>query len=361
MNNKHENTNQGLVTRKTHGIYTVKTNGTDYLCRISNKLRKELIYPKESNESLRRRVVAVRDISVVDPIAVGDFVEFKVAKEDGKGVIDQVLPRRNSMSRLGAGRKPVEQVIVANIDQALVVASSAFPKTHFFTIDRYLADATVSDIPAVIVVTKVDLCELADVRNEFKLYEDIGYRVIYTSSNENIGVDEVKELLLGKTSVMLGMSGVGKSSLLNAIEPGLGIKVREVHQKTGEGMHTTTHLEMHFLESGGGIIDTPGMREFGVWRAKKMDMANLFVEMRPYITNCQFGNSCSHLTEPGCGLLEAVSAGKVSESRYESFKKLTIGTEPVAKFHMRKKLSRHIENRVERNTEIMLERYESKE
>ena len=209
------NTMKGTVTRKTHGIYTVTADGGQYLCRISNKLRKELVYPIASNRSLRRRVVSVEDIKKVDPVAIGDDVEFKLGDDGVNGMIREILPRRNYMSRLGSGRKPIEQVIVANVDQAIVIASATYPKTNTFTIDRYLADAEMSKIPSVIIVTKTDLVDSDETKAEFAIYEDIGYSVVFTSSVDEVGIEDAKEELKGKRSVLLGRSGVGKSSLLN--------------------------------------------------------------------------------------------------------------------------------------------------
>lgn len=325
------NTMKGIVTRKTHGIYTVTADDGQYLCRISNKLRKELVYPIASNRSLRRRVVSVEDIKKVDPVAIGDDVEFKLGDDGVNGMIREILPRRNYMSRLGSGRKPIEQVIVANVDQAIVIASATYPKTNTFTIDRYLADAEMSKIPSVIIVTKTDLVNSDETKAEFAIYEDIGYSVVFTSSVDEVGIEDAKEELKGKRSVLLGRSGVGKSSLLNTIQPELGLKVREVHNKTGEGMHTTTHLEMYPLDIGGEIVDTPGMREFGLWRGTQMDWAELFPEMRSLIGKCRFGLACRHLSEPGCMVTEAVSEGRIAGTRYDSYRKLAETSEEALK------------------------------
>jgi ribosome biogenesis GTPase / thiamine phosphate phosphatase len=332
ISNTHErNTMKGTVTRKTHGIYTVTTDDGQYLCRISNKLRKELVYPIASNRSLRRRVVTVEEIKKVDPVAIGDDVMFKLGEDGVNGMIQEILPRKNYMSRLGSGRKPIEQVIVSNIDQAIIIASATYPKTNMFTIDRYLADAEMSKIPSVILVTKVDLVDREKIEKEFCIYKDIGYPVVFTSSIDEVGIDDAKDILMDKRSVLLGRSGVGKSSLLNAIQPELGLKVREVHNKTGEGMHTTTHLEMYSLDMGGEIVDTPGMREFGLWRCTEMDWADLFPEMRSLVDKCRFGESCRHVSEPGCAVIEAVSDGRIAVSRYESYCKLAETSEELLK------------------------------
>jgi ribosome biogenesis GTPase / thiamine phosphate phosphatase len=345
----------GIISRKTHGIYTVKNDDGEYLCRISNKLRKELVYPIASNKSLRRRVIEVKSIKKIDPVAIGDEVKFKLGTDEERGMIEEILPRRNSMSRLGAGRKPIEQVIVANIDQAVIVASATYPKTNLFTIDRYLADAEVSEITAVILVTKVDLVSIEDIKAEFAVYEKIGYKVVYTSSVDEVGIDDAREMLKDKRSVLLGMSGVGKSSLLNVIQPELGLRVREVHNKTGEGMHTTTHLEMFELDFGGEIVDTPGMREFGVWRGREMDWATLFPEMRPFLKDCKFGKGCRHLTEPGCAITEAVSDGRIAISRYRSYCRLANNSETTVKnIREGKKIDKRgeLNKRVDRESEI---------
>jgi ribosome biogenesis GTPase len=165
----------------------------------------------------------------------------------------------------------------------------------------------------------MDLVDENSFREDLRVYEEIGYPVVLTSAEGSTGLEEFKEAIKGKVSIFVGKSGVGKTSLLNAIQPGLGLRVREVSDVTGKGKHATSHLEMFELDFGGSVVDTPGMREFGLWKGEDFDMAYLFREMRPYIGQCKFGAGCSHTHEPGCAIKEAVEAGEISERRYESY------------------------------------------
>jgi ribosome biogenesis GTPase len=295
------------------------------VCAISNKLRKELIFPIADPTSFRRRVMAVEEIGMVDPVAVGDVVRYAVA-EDGSGLITEVLPRRSKLARLAAGGKPLEQVIVANVDQVVIVFAAAQPEPKWNLLDRYLVSAEASHLPPVICVTKLDLVrDGEELMHEVQTYRQIGYRVITTSTVSGEGIQEVKDVLTDRVSVLVGKSGVGKTSLLNAIETGLGLRVNEISRSTGKGKHTTTHLEMFPLQGGGSVVDTPGIREFGLWEVSKNDIALLFPEMRPLVGTCQFGLDCSHAHEPGCAIKRAVADGIISERRYESMLKMERG------------------------------------
>jgi len=266
-------------------------------------------------------VVAVKDIRTVDPVAVGDEVAYHEAA-DGTGVITEVLPRRNKLSRKAAGAKPLEQVIVANLDQMVAVVAAAQPPPKWRLLDRYLADAESLEIPALVCIAKMDLVDEDDFVKDVKVYRELGYSTVLTSAITGRGLDELKAALKDKVSVLLGKSGVGKTTLLNAVQPDLGLAVQELSDKTGKGKHVTSHLEMFELGFGGFIVDTPGMREFGLWQADEVDIAWLFREMRPYVGQCKFGASCTHSYEPGCAVKDAVAAGKVTERRYDSFLRL---------------------------------------
>ena len=255
---------------------------------------------------------------MVDPIAIGDVVSF-IDAGDGRGVIKEVLPRKSKFSRRAPGPRPIEQVVVANIDQAVIVFAAAHPKPKWTLLDRYLVDAESVDLPALICITKMDLADEALLSADVKMYEGIEYRVLLTSAMSGLGLDEFKAALRGKVSVLLGKSGVGKTTLLNAIQPKLGLRVAEVSKSTGKGRHTTSHLEMFELDFGGEIIDTPGMKEFALHNSGEIDLASLFREMRPFIGQCRFGSNCSHSHEPDCAIKEAVLAGEISERRYKSY------------------------------------------
>jgi len=308
---------RGMVFKKTVGQYFVNSDGRIVICSISSTLRKHLIYPTADPASLHPRVVSVEEIKMVDPVAIGDRVSF-VDAGDGTGMISEILPRKNKFSRRASGRKPLEQVIVANVDQVIPVFAAAFPKPKWGMLDRYLADAESANLPALICITKLDLAE-EDFIEEVRIYEKIGYPIVLTSALNGEGIEEFKQALAGNVSVLLGKSGVGKTTLLNVIQPDLGLRVNEISCSTGKGKHTTNWLEMFELDFGGSVVDTPGMREFGLWKIAGEDIASLFPEMRPYIGQCRFGTGCSHTHEPGCAIKEAVQAGRISDRRYRSY------------------------------------------
>jgi ribosome biogenesis GTPase len=326
----------GVVYKKTIGFYDVHSNGRVIPCSLSNKLRKNLIYPIADPNSLPHRVVKVKAIEHVDPIAVGDEVRF-IDAQDGTGMIVELLPRRNYLSRRTAvpmpGAHAFEQVFVANLDQVVAVLALEKPFPKWNLLDRYLTIAEFVELPALICLTKLDLVKKQDGTLDEELqgrvddYRRIGYPVILTSTVTGEGLEAVKQGLIGKVSVFLGKSGVGKTSILNAIQPGLGLRVKEVNRVTGKGKHTTTHLEMFPLEieqpgEGTAIVDTPGVREFGLPEMDVDDLALLFREMAPFVGRCKFGLDCQHEEEPGCAIRKAVNDGKVSVHRYHNYLRL---------------------------------------
>ncbi len=318
----------GIVYKKTLGHYTVHGAEQVIVCALSNRLRKQLIYPTADPNSLRHIVQDVQKLDVIDPVAIGDEVRYLVTP-DGSGLIFEVLPRRNRLARQSAKPMPTahafEQVIVANVDQVIPVFAAAQPAPKWNLLDRYLASAETLELSSLIVITKTDLLrqrEAAELTEEVQTYRQIGYRVLLTSTVSGEGLDELRGVLAGRLSVLVGKSGVGKSSLLNAVEPGLGLRVNEVSQVTGKGKHTTTHLEMFPLSFGGAIVDTPGMREFGLWDTTADEVTYAYPEMRPFIGLCRFGLGCRHDEEPGCAIRQAVTAGQISPRRYASYARL---------------------------------------
>ncbi len=311
----------GRVFKKSLGTYWVHSQSRVIVCSITNRLRKHLHYPEADPSSLHQRVVKVTDIEMLDPIAVGDTVLF-VETANNRGQIRDVLPRRNKLTRKAAGPRPLEQIIAANVDQIMVVMAVAQPTLKLPLLDRYLLDAEAAGIPAIVCLTKADLVDDAAFFEQFAVYKELGYPIYITSAQKAIGLEEILDAMRHKITVFTGISGVGKSSLLNTLQPGLGLKVNEISKATGKGKHTTTHLEMHQLDCDGWVIDTPGMREFGIWKLEHQDIAMLFPEMRNLPGTCHFDPDCTHVHEPGCIIRQAVQAGKIAQHRYASYVKL---------------------------------------
>ncbi len=308
---------EGTVYKKSNGLYTLHSQDQIVTCELSSKLHKELVVSGQ-----HRRVTAVRDIQTVDPIAVGDIVRF-IPPEGGTGLIVEVLPRHSRLSRREAAgsdrRHAREQIIVSNLDQVVPVMALAQPAPSWNLLDRYLVSAESLGLKALIVMTKIDLAR--DDRETLAViaeYRAIGYRVILTSTYLGEGLDELRAALRGQVSALIGKSGVGKSTLLNAIQPGLGQRVKSVSEQTGKGRHTTTHIEMFPLEMGGAVSDTPGTREFGLWQVDGANIAQFFPEVSALAGACRFGLDCSHIHEPGCAVRRAVEAGQIKQRRYES-------------------------------------------
>src|SRR4051812_42072717 len=222
-------------------------------------------------------------------------------------MITEVVERKNALARQAAGSHVKEQVIVANVDQVVCVIAAARPAPELDLLNRYLVAAQAAELPALICITKADLVGGATLANVAGLYRKIGYRVILTSAEPAMGIVPVRKALAGRVSVLAGQSGVGKTTLLNTLEPGLGLRVREVSRKSGTGRHTTAHLEMFGLQGGGAVVDTPGMREYEPWNVRGARLDALFPEMEPLIGTCRFRWDCAHLHERGCAIKQAVA------------------------------------------------------
>ena len=315
----------GVVFRKTLGHYTVHNNGRELDCTLSSLIHKNLMYSTADPTSMRRRVQDVREIEHVDPVAIGDRVRYVEAGQSS-GMIVEILPRISRLSRPAPvpGQRVFEQVIVSNADQVIPIFSTASPTPKWGLLDRYLVAAEAAGLPALIVITKLDLAwKNPQLEEDLEVYRRIGYPMQMVSSATGEGLEELKSLLQGKTSVLVGKSGVGKTSLLNAIQPGLGLRVKAVSSgEIGKGRHTTTHYEMFELAFGGRLVDTPGMREFGMWDIHADELASFFPEMKPHVGQCKFGLGCRHDHEPGCAVRKAVMAGTVSPYRYQSYMRL---------------------------------------
>ena len=329
----------GVVFRKTLGHYTVQADGRDIDCVLSSLIHKQLIFPTADPTSLRHTVQEVREIHHVDPVAIGDRVRFTVAgdgrgmtplaskhSKEASGVIVEVLPRDSKLSRPAPipGARVFEQVIVANADLVVPVFSVANPTPKWGLLDRYLVSAEAAELPSLIVINKLDLAwKNPEFEAEIEVYRRVGYPIVLVSATTGEGIEKLKQALRGRLSVLVGKSGVGKTSLLNAIQPGLGQRVRDISNgEIGKGRHTTTHLEMFALDFGGALVDTPGIREFGLWDIAAEELAYLFPEMADYVGRCKFGLSCRHDREPSCAVRKAVVAGAISPYRYQSYMRL---------------------------------------
>ncbi|QDV33493.1 ribosome small subunit-dependent GTPase A [Tautonia plasticadhaerens] len=264
-----------------------------------------------------RRVLKNLAIEGRNVVAVGDRVWFRPVGED-QGLIEKVEPRSGTVTR---GYRHREHVIVSNVDQLLIVSAFAEPELKLPLIDRYLISAEKGGVRPVIVLNKADLVPLADYQWVFGLYAQLGYEVIPCSASDGLGVDRLREVLASGTTALSGQSGVGKTSLLNAVQPGLNLRVGEVSSWTRKGTHTTTYAELLRLQQGGYVVDTPGLRQFQLWDVEPWELEQYFIEFRPYIPHCRFPD-CSHIHEADCSVKVALSREQIHEGRYESYLKL---------------------------------------
>ncbi|MBL7888734.1 MAG: ribosome small subunit-dependent GTPase A [Bacteroidia bacterium] len=303
---------KGVVIKSTGSWYNVLSEDGQMIdCRIKGVFR-------------------IKGIKTTNPIAVGDSVLFEL-EEEGKGVIHTIHDRKNYIIRKSINLSKQSHIIAANMDQALLIATLALPRTSAGFIDRFLLTAEAYHIPVSIVFNKIDLFEndpeLMDELNAFiAVYEKIGYRCYKVSATENKDIEVLRELTKGKTTLVSGHSGVGKSTLVNAMDKQLNLKVGEISDVHFKGKHTTTFAEMHPLSYGGFIIDTPGIKELGLVDMEKEEIADYFPEMRALRNACKF-NNCMHINEPKCAVLEAIEKGEIATSRYNSYLGIINGEE----------------------------------
>ncbi len=260
------------------------------------------------------------ELKELSPVAVGDRVSIAV-EEPPYGVIEEVHERKNKLSRPDVIKPEWEQILVTNCDQLIVVASVTHPKLKYGTIDRFLIAGESAGLECAIVLTKIDLAKPGSYDRVLEVYRGAGYAIIPTCALDGRGMDDLRSLVKLKTSIFSGHSGVGKSSLLNALEPGLGIRTKIVSESTDRGQHTTTHIELHPLSFGGYIADTPGIRSIGLWKVTPEDMAHLYPEFRPFLGQCRFHN-CLHIGEPNCRIKQAVEEGKIAPERYDGYTRI---------------------------------------
>lgn len=263
----------------------------------------------------------IKGIRSTNPVAVGDRVKYSIV-EEGKGIIVELVARKNHIIRKSINLSKESHIVAANVDQALLIVTPDKPPTSFGFIDRFLVAAESYHIPTTIVINKIDLEGSEERIAELMMtYEMIGYPVLLVSALKNKNLAEFKELLKGKISVLAGHSGVGKSSLINQIEPRLTLKTNEISKYHQKGKHTTTFAEMLALSFGGFIIDTPGIKGYGIIGLEKNELALYFPEMAAKLPECKFYN-CTHINEPKCAVKDAIEAGEIPESRYKSYLKI---------------------------------------
>lgn len=297
-------TKHGLITKAQSGFFWVETGEGVVVCQLRGKLK--------------------QDRAKGDIAALGDSVEITTL-DDGSGVIETVRERKNAIVRLDPRPQgEYQQVLLANPDQAVFVFACANPTPRLKMLDRFLVIAEKQKIPVLVVANKVDLVD--EPKSMFGLYEALGYRVMYTSTKNGAGVNELKAQLQGKLSALVGPSGVGKSSLLNAIQPGLGLAVNEISSAMNKGRHTTVIRQMFALEDGGYVADTPGWKSLALWDTEPEEMDAYFPELRDLVAHCQFSD-CTHQHEPGCAVLAALQDGKIHKERYDSYVRLRSGNE----------------------------------
>jgi ribosome biogenesis GTPase len=305
--------NEGIVLSAISGAYIVDSDGRLVRCTLRGNLKKEFQY--STSTSFGKRVTRAKRPHTTDTVAVGDRVRFTDG-EAGQGVIEEIQPRKSRFAR--SGFRGQEQTMVCNLDQVMVVFSCAEPRPDPWKVDRFLAAAETEGLEAIIVANKSDLVEPAEIERTFREWLAVGYPVLPTSAHQERGVDKLRDSLRDRVSAFVGPSGVGKSSLLNVIQPGLNLRTTDIGYVTFKGKHTTTAAQLIPLHSGGWVADTPGLRQLELTETDRDAIAECFPEFRPHLGHCKF-DDCRHESEPGCALKQAVEQGLISRRRYESF------------------------------------------
>ena len=311
---------EGTVFRTHSGNYYVQPlgGGPEIVCKLRGNLKKELVY--STSGSRPRRVDEAKKRRATDPLTVGDRVRF----EPSESIIEEILPRHSQLSRHSPSGRG-QHTLVANLDQVFVVFAAAFPPPDFRLLDRFLVMTEAAEILPRLVINKVDRVaaeDRPDLEAGVGVYETIGYSVFWTCAKTGQGIEELRAAMQGRISAVAGPSGVGKSSLLNALQPGLQLKTGEISNADFSGRHTTTTAELLPLTGGGWVADTPGLRQVDFWEVDKADISLCFPEFSPYLGECRFAD-CRHHTELSCAVRAAVEAGAINRRRYDSYLDMT--------------------------------------
>ena len=293
---------QGTVVKSSGSVYGVRAmDGSLIECRVKGNFR-------------------LKGIRSTNPVAVGDHVKYDV-REDGTAYIVEILERKNYIVRKASNLSKQSHILAANLDLCFLIVTISHPATATTFIDRFLAAAEAYRVPVVLVFNKIDIYDSSE-REELEyltaLYSSIGYRCLHTSATDNVGIDALKEMMRGKVSLLAGNSGVGKSSLVNAISPEIAARVGEISRTHDTGMHTTTYTEMFEFMPQSYIVDTPGVKGFGTYDMEVEEISHYFVEFFELSKDCRYGN-CTHTHEPGCAVLKALEDGRLAPSRYQSY------------------------------------------
>ena len=334
----------GVVLNGAHGIYDVHTDIGVLRCTLRGKLKKAFAQAQSTKSVSKARPrydklltlpktqrIEQRDTtanSLPVRLSVGDYVKLRQLDES-TGMIEEILPRQSALSRKDTGstsKKIIQQTMLANLDQVVLVFATAQPDPHFGMLDRYLAICESAEIRPIICLNKIDLPHEQRVDEAAALYERLGYTVIWTSTKTGEGIETLHSLLREHTTLFSGLSGVGKSSLVNAIEPGMAIKTGLISNATGKGRHTTTGSQLYPLSGGGWLADSAGIRALAAWNIALEDLAWCFIEFRPYLGEC-FYSDCQHIDEEGCAIRQAVEDGVINERRYISYVRIATGEE----------------------------------
>jgi ribosome biogenesis GTPase / thiamine phosphate phosphatase len=307
---------EGLVIKSTGSLFTVKTvEGDILLCKLKGRFK-------------------IKGISSTSPVVVGDKVGFDLSVNSETGLISKVYPRKNYIVRKSKKLSKMSHVIASNIDNCLIIATLINPKTSLGFLDRVLFTAEAYHINPIIIYNKTDIYDdelQKDLKNVFEIYTNAGYKCLGISALKGDNIGMLKDIMKDKVNMFIGHSGVGKSAIINTLEPGLNLKTGEISVVHETGMHTTTFAEMHTLTMGGFIIDTPGVKEFSLIDFDKAEVAGYFPDMYKVIHNCRFKN-CRHISEPGCAVKEAVEKGMIANSRYNSYISIMTSDETEIKY-----------------------------